>query len=677
MIGDWLRTRLARRGAGPAEAPAIPEARDAVAGWLAGRGQATTVFYTTLPSVAVRALAERCPLEAEQTVRAADRVLAHEFDLLGSAPWVPTDPDRAPGPAAYAPIDWRLDPVSGLRFPPPTFAPSEWDLMRMRPGHADIKLPWELARCQHWVTLGQAWRLTGDARYAAEVRDELDDFLAANPTGRGIHWTCTMDVALRAVSWALALELVADAPCAATNVERGWSAVFEHGRFIRANLEDRYEVTSNHFLTNVVGLYYLGWLFEPVPEGASWLRFAEEALGREVNLQVLPDGADFESSVPYHRLVAELILGCARLGALRGRPLDATTLQRLGRMIEYLVAVLRPDGLMPIVGDADDGRLHVLTDYGRWAPQDPRHLLGVAGAFFDVAAWRALGGPASRWEAGWWQLDGEPWPEPQPPSDGARLFPDAGIAVMREGAQYLVVTNGRVGTKGFGNHKHNDQLGFEYHVDGRPVLVDPGSFVYTGNPEARNRFRSTGAHNTLGLDDQEQNELRPEWLFRLFETAHAEHVHWDREGLTYAGRHHGYARLASPVVHARAFRLLPGPGALVWVDRLTGAGGHEVRWHFHWAPGVDVTPMPDGARVRWPGGEGLSLILPDGLAGHAGEDWYSPSYGVRVPVATLDVRCRVVLQGAASWRFAVVRAGRAPWAPAILEAWTALEAVLP
>ena len=40
---------------------------------------------------------------------------------------------------------------------------------------------------------------------------------------------------------------------------------------------------------------------------------------------------------------------------------------------------------------------------------------------------------------------------------------------------YLLVTNGIVGTAGFGNHKHNDLLGFEYHVDGVPVLVDPGS----------------------------------------------------------------------------------------------------------------------------------------------------------------------------------------------------------
>ena len=70
-------------------------------------------------------------------------------------------------------------------------------LRRMRPPNADVKYPWELARCQHWVTLGQACRLTGDDRFAREIANELDDFVEANPVGLGINWTCTMDVGTR------------------------------------------------------------------------------------------------------------------------------------------------------------------------------------------------------------------------------------------------------------------------------------------------------------------------------------------------------------------------------------------------------------------------------------------------------------------------------------------------
>ena len=80
------------------------------------------------------------------------------------------------------------------------------------------------------------------------------------------------------------------------------------------------------------------------------------------------------------------------------------------------------------------------------------------------------------------------------------------MTVMRRNDDYLLITNGIVGTGGFGNHKHNDLLSFEYHAAGAAVIVDPGSYVYTSDPDARNLFRSTRSHNTLSVDDQEQNE---------------------------------------------------------------------------------------------------------------------------------------------------------------------------
>ncbi len=130
------------------------------------------------------------------------RILRHEFNLLGSGPYMPVDPDRRMDASGYQPIDWYLDPVSGLRFPR-GIPLAQWNLERMRPGRADIKLPWELARCQHWPLLGQAYRLTGDDRFAVEIARELHDFMEANPIGIGVNWTCTMDVALRAANWAV------------------------------------------------------------------------------------------------------------------------------------------------------------------------------------------------------------------------------------------------------------------------------------------------------------------------------------------------------------------------------------------------------------------------------------------------------------------------------------------
>src|SRR5262249_4812290 len=148
--------------------------------------------------------------------------------------------------------------------------------------------------------------------------------------------------------------------------------------------------------------------------------------------------------------------------------------------------------------------------------QDPRHLFGPASVMFGVPDCFDLAGENGRWETAWWGLDADRPPpdraEGAAPPSASRLFPDAGVAVARGGSAYLLVTNGCVGTKGFGNHKHNDQLSFEYHHRGVALVVDPGSYVYTADGNARNLFRSTRSHNTLAIDGVEQNEMRTEWL---------------------------------------------------------------------------------------------------------------------------------------------------------------------
>jgi uncharacterized heparinase superfamily protein len=614
-------------------------------------------LYGDVDDALIAGLRRRDGVRAERTVRAAERVCVHEFDLLGSGRFTPVDPDR-PAVDGYQPIDWYLDPVRRLRFPR-GIPYKSWKLYEMRPGLADIKYPWELARCQHWVALGQAFRLSGDDRFVREIANELRDFVEANPVGVGINWTSTMDVALRAVNWVLGLELVKTSGALDEAFHReALRALAEHGRFIRANLENTYEVTSNHFLSNVVGLWFLGAVFADTPPGREWTAFARHALEHELEVQVLPDGADYESSVPYHRLVAELFLGAARLGDAIGAPLSAGYRSRLGGMAAFHAAVLRPDGLMPQVGDADDGRLHVFTDYGGWLPQDGRHLLAAAGAMFGDTGWLEAAGDLALWEAAWWGLSSA---GPQPGRGDARpararLFPHAGVAVAGDAVSgtYLIITNGVVGTNGFGNHKHNDQLSFELHAGGAPLIVDPGSFVYTSDSAARNRFRGTSCHNTITIDGVEQNEIKPEWLFRMFETSRAEHVSFSggEDTTEYVGRHHGYERLAKPVTHERAFRFEKASGRLQIADRLLGTGEHELRWHFHIAPGVSVEHVGDDVLLSRSGRQ-WRLGFPAGLDVSLSPDQYSPSYGVRLTCMAINFTIFAAIDRTLEWCFVV------------------------
>jgi heparinase II/III-like protein len=590
-------------------------------------------LYVNVAPDRLERLRSRDPQLAQSTIAAAERVLRHEFDLLGSGPFTPNDPDRPAGADGYQPIDWHLDPVSGLRFPASVPLP-EWDFARHRPPGSDIKLPWELARSQHWAVLGQAYQLTRDNRFALEIASELRDFVAANPVATGVNWTCTMDVALRAANWAIGLELVRSCPALPAEFWRqAYRSLYDHGTFIETHLENFYEVTSNHFFSNIVGLFFLAAVFDDLPRGRLWDRQCRAWLVQEMKVQVLADGADYESSVPYHRLMAELCLGASRLADYRGEPLPGEYRDRLRRMMDFLAAVQRPDGLLPQIGDADDGRLHILSGYGTWQPQDGRHVLAPAARCFDAPEWDTLGGPWGRWEAAWWGFDpGGPASEAPAVRNSLRHFPDAGLTVIRTERHYLIVSNGIVGTGGFGNHKHNDQLSFELHVDGAAVFVDPGSYVYTPDPAARNFFRSTQSHNTVVIDGEEQNEFRQDWLFRMFEKAHPAHlaVKEGRSIFQYRGRHQGYTRFPNPVIHERTFTLSRHDGILAIVDVLKGRGVHRLQWCFHVAPGAEVTVSGGRVDIRT-GAAHVALTPPEAFTPTLLQRWYSPSYGVRVP----------------------------------------------
>jgi uncharacterized heparinase superfamily protein len=249
--------------------------------------------------------------------------------------------------------------------------------------------------------------------------------------------------------------------------------------------------------------------------------------------------------------------------------------------------------------------------------------------------------------------DIEPAPFDTASNGGVRHFPDAGLVVVRDARRFLLVSNGPVGTAGFGNHKHNDLLGFEYHVDGHAVVVDPGSYVYTADPDARNLFRGTGSHNTLSIDGDEQNEFRPEWLFRMFEKAHPDRLEIadGAEALTVRGRHSGYMRLPQGVAHQRTFALSRQEGTLAVRDVLDGRGTHTLRWHFHFSPGVELTTGARDTFVIRVHAIELSLTIPSGLRPAIVRSSYSPSYGVRLPCLALDVEGTVGLEGTSEFLF--------------------------
>jgi Heparinase II/III-like protein len=125
-------------------------------------------------------------------------------------------------------------------------------------------------------------------------------------------------------------------------------------------------------------------------------------------------------------------------------------------MADCLDAVIGPSGLPPMLGDDDGGSLPFGTKRAAWSEKRQSHL-----------------------------------------------FPDAGVAVMTYGAIHAIVDAGPFGALRSG-HSHSDTLSIIVRSGDEEILIDPGTYTYTGEPEWRDWFRGSGAHNTIRIDGRDQ-----------------------------------------------------------------------------------------------------------------------------------------------------------------------------
>jgi hypothetical protein len=247
----------------------------------------------------------------------------------------------------------------------------------------------------------------------------------------------------------------------------------------------------------------------------------------------------------------------------------------------------------------------------------------------------------------------------------SRSFQSGGFYISRSEHGHAIVSANPVGMAGCGNHKHNDVLSFDLFTKGRPIIIDPGSYVYTADFEARNKFRSTAYHNTVQVEGLEINQIDPEELFRMKEQAYPKVLLWKSSGAydLFEGLHHGFSEQG--IIHRR--RIYFDKGSPVWIIRdwleftriSPTAHTFLLRYHlsdskvkeapdFPVPSGVlgcleqmgDPPPVLNSPPLVLSLGSGknavhLALLDPEGATMRMEEGWLAPRYAVRrrAPIA--------------------------------------------
>lgn len=579
-------------------------------------------------------LRQLCPDAWENIIEAANTICEHRFDLLGSGlvnlGW---------------PIDWHSDFKSGYRWNPRQYhaeiRPAPY------PGGYDLKVPWELSRCQHFVWLGQAYWLTGDEKYSHEFRAEVEDWINQNTPEFGVNWACSMDIAIRAVNWLWGYAFFQSSPVLDDDFRIVFcKSLLCHGRHIMANLERTATFAGNHYLSDIVGLVYLGILLPEFKEAPAWREFGLKELESEMFKQVYPDGGNFEASTNYHRLATELFLSSTLLAQLNGYNFSQGFMEQLEKMLEFIHQITKPDGSVPVIGDQDNGRLHRLKVWGdlnlEW--KDFRPLLAIGCVLFNKLDWGKTAG--NHWEEAIWFYGGYTLAAYQKSVANSQIhiqsaeFKDTGLYLMRADDIYVAVDLGAIGQNGYGGHAHNDTLSFEVFASGQNWIQDPGTYVYTSDYKARNLFRSTAFHNTLTLPDYEQNSFDALSLFKLKNESASQLLSWHvgPGSNTYlAGE---LRRIKKPeITHRRSFYLDRKERALIITDRCSGLKS-ICRFAIHISPRLSVEiikhPYLGIVLTNWDGQVAQVFSVSTGETKFQFSDgWISESYGMRNPSDTV------------------------------------------
>jgi hypothetical protein len=443
--------------------------------------------------------------------------------------------------------EWRRDPRSGYLWP----LDYHRDLKLFRSDGSDVRVVWELNRLGHLLR-------TDDAE---EFILQLRSWHEQNPYARGPNWSCAMEVALRAMNILVAFERFrGSSQLDPESLQFTLHLLQQHGRYIQNNLEFSHIATSNHYLSDVTGLLWLGVMLPELEAATQWREFGLTELLREMDKQILADGADFESSTGYHRFVCELFLYSFALCREHKIDVPQRYWQKLRQMLDYIKAYVRPDGLAPLLGDTDGGQ--VLPFQPR-AADDHAYLLEIGAEIFND-------------------------PALQLPEQNSKAFPNAGIYIMRKDDCYLCFNASGVGLNGRGSHGHNDALSIEISARGRAFIVDPGTYLYTGDLQMRHTFRSTAYHSTVKIDGQEQNTIDVQTPFVIGNEAKPRVLEWQSNEKydKVVAEHYGYRRLGSPVTHRRTVTF--DKTGCFWLidDEFFGSGEYNVETWFHFNDGL-------------------------------------------------------------------------------------------
>lgn len=374
----------------------------------------------------------------------------------------------------------------------------------------DIRTNWELNRHFQFSCLAKNYYITGKKEYLNELVELFDDWNKHNLFLHGAEWTSAMELGIRVNSWIYTYVFLSHAY---EKYQEKASLLDElaHGILVMDEyiIKHRAKISSanNHLIIEIFAVGMSGILFDK----KEWIKLAVGSLTEELPKQNYDDGVNKEMSLHYQGFVMEAyaLLWLALVKNKYNVP--QSWKQYLTHMSEYMADCCGDYGEVVVFGDNDEGKLFDLQ--GK-IEDHYRYVLQLMGMLLEQ---RYTELPLV--ENVFWITT----KEQQEQYNRKKLYEPKLVAHYKKGGYTLLrsrdhkvligMDHAELGFGSIAAHGHADALSIQAFYEGRPILVDSGTYSYHVPKSVRNEFRSTRAHNTVYVEGVEQAEMLGPFLW--------------------------------------------------------------------------------------------------------------------------------------------------------------------
>jgi len=453
-------------------------------------------FYITLSDELKNFYIKNYPDEANHSIEIANKILKNDFTSF--------HPDFKVELTVNGQINWLIDFDSKKSWKLQHW--SEIDISSDK-RIGDVRINWELNRFQFLIDLGKAYFITEDEKYVEKFVELIESWIIQNPFGYGINWLHSQETAIRMVSWIWGYFFFKKSKILSENFKKKFLfSLYQHAYFTYYDLSIAY-ITHNHLISELAGLLIFSILFEDFPKCSNWRKKSKRTLEKQILKQFWQNGPSGETSTNYHLFSLDSIIECDILLKKNNDSFSNSVIERIEKIFEYAMYMIKPDGAIPLIGDNDSGRAIKLSSYTN---NDKRHYLSIGSARFNNSEFKYVA--RKFYEEAFWLLGSKNYRHfetliEKEPTKKIRFYPEIGILYARsdwnDEAEYFIFRSGAAKLKkgvSFGR-SHSDYLSFLYSFKKTDFFIDPGVFTYSGGDKYRFYFRSSKAHNSIIVDN--------------------------------------------------------------------------------------------------------------------------------------------------------------------------------